>query len=76
MTDEKGPGRLRLEEVFAGLKPIRDLRYDPDDLFDDVPTEALDPAIRWLRAASFSALTGARKLERILNNRTEGDPAP
>lgn len=69
MTDEKGPGRLRLEDVFAGLKPIRDLRYDPDDLFDDVPTEALDPAVRWLRAASYSAAEGARKLERILATR-------
>lgn len=69
-----GPGWQYLEELGPEIHKIRTLRYEPDELFDDVPDENLAVAMRWLRAASYSARQGERKLRRILEARHPDDP--
>lgn len=59
-------GRARLEALGPILEPARALRYEPDSLFDDVSDGDLELAARGLRAISYSCITGAAKLERIV----------
>jgi hypothetical protein len=58
-----------LDAIAPEVEVLRKLRYEPDERFTDAPDEALANAARWLRAASYSALEGARKLERIVRSR-------
>lgn len=65
-----------LERLGAELKAARQLRYEKPELFDDVPSEALEAAVRGLRAISYSADTGARHLARIVyERRLEDSPS-
>lgn len=77
MTDRKprnGPGWDRIQGLVPAVEGLRELRYEPDSLFDDVPDAALAQATRWLRASSYSAAEGARKLDRILRARHLDEP--
>lgn len=69
-----GPGWDYLEALGPEIRHVRELRRQPDELFDDVPDENLAVASRYLRAASYSALEGSRKLRRILILRHPDDP--
>lgn len=69
-----GPGWDYLEALGPETKHVRGLRYEPDELFDDVPDENLVVAMRWLRSASYSAAEGSRKLRRILIARHLDEP--
>jgi hypothetical protein len=59
-------GRALLEALGPILEPARTLRYQPDGDFDDVTTHELELAARALRAISWSCITGAHKLERLV----------
>ncbi len=63
--------RPDLEAIAAGTEQLRAVRYLPDEAFDDVTTEELVAAARWLRAASYSAAEGARRIERLITKRTK-----
>lgn len=62
-------GRARLEALGPILEPARELRYAPDAIFADVADDELEIAARALRAISYSCITGAAKLERIVHLR-------
>lgn len=62
-------GRDYLLEVSAAVLATRQLRYKPDELFDDLDEESLAVVARGLRAVSYSAEVGARKMEAILRKR-------
>lgn len=63
-------GNAYLEAMVAGSGHVRHLRHRHDLNFDDVDGELLEQAARWLRAVSYSALEGARKLEHLLASRS------
>lgn len=67
--------RLDLEALPAGTEQLRAVRHLPDEAFDDVTTEELEAASRWLRAASYSAVEGARRIDRLITKRTK-EPTP
>jgi hypothetical protein len=58
-----------LNEIADEVEVLRELRFQPDERFEAIEDQALTNAARWLRAASYSALEGARKLERIVRAR-------
>ena len=58
-----------LDAIAPEIVVLRKLRYEPDERFADVPDQALTNAAAWLRAASYSALVGAEKLERVVRAR-------
>ena len=62
-------GRDYLLEVSAAVLATRQLRYQPDELFDDLDDESVAVVARGLRAVSYSAEVGARKMEAILRKR-------
>ena len=62
-------GRARLEALGPILQPARELRNAPDAIFADVADDELEIAARALRAISYSCVTGAAKLERIVHLR-------
>lgn len=62
--------RARLVELPAGTDLLRNVRYMHAEDFDDCTTEELVRGARWLRAASYSAAEGARKLDAIARKRT------
>lgn len=68
-------GRAYLERLGDELEAARALRYEPDDVFDDVDDDDLERAARALRAIGYSAETGARRLEGIVRVRRGGRPA-
>ena len=61
--------REDLEQIPEQIRGLLALRYAPTSDFDLCPTEELEAAARYLRAASYSALEGARKLERFAATR-------
>lgn len=63
-------GSTFLEAMVEGSGHVRHLRHRHDLTFDDVPVETLEQAARWLRAVSYSALEGARKLEHLIGQRS------
>lgn len=68
-------GRAYLLALSAALPPARALRYEPDELFDDLSLDDLDLVARNLNALAYSCREGARKLERIhAGRRGEGNP--
>lgn len=58
-----------LEHLGGELVAARKLRDEKAEVFDDVPSEALEAAVRGLRAIAYSAETGARHLARIVAER-------
>lgn len=62
-------GRDYLLEVSAAVEAARKLRYEPDELFDDLDEESLGIVARGLRAVSYSAEVGARKMEALARRR-------
>ena len=69
-------GRRRLEQIPAGTELLREVRYLHADDVADITDDELANAGRWLRAAAHSALEGARNLDRILRQRTQGATRP
>jgi hypothetical protein len=65
-----------LERLGSELVAARELRHEKAEVFDDVPTEALEAAVRGLRAISYSAETGARHLARIVEERRRANEVP
>lgn len=69
--------RDRLIEIPAGTELLRSIRYMADDELADCSGDELAAAVRWLRAAAYSANEGARRLEQILHRRhLADDPSP
>ena len=68
-------GRELLEALGPILGPARQIRYEPDEIFDDVDVDDLERAARSLKAIAYSCTTGARKLESIAARR-RGNPVP
>lgn len=64
-------GRALLERIPAELDAARQVRYEPEASFAELTLDEIDNAARWLRAASYSCTTGARKLEQIARTRRE-----
>jgi hypothetical protein len=64
-------GRARLDALGPILQPARELRNVPDAIFADVADDELAVAARALRAISYSCVTGAAKLERIVHLRQQ-----
>lgn len=62
-------GRDYLLEVSAAVAATRELRYQSDELFDDLDEESLTIVARGLRAVSYSAEVGARKMEALIVKR-------
>lgn len=69
-------GRAHLEELGPILQPARSLRNLPDAIFGDVADDELEMAARALRAISYSCITGAAKLERIVHLRRQAAGRP
>lgn len=67
-------GREILTRLPTETERIRDVRHAEDDVFDGLDAKELGHAARWMRAASYSALEGARKLERLARERQETTP--
>lgn len=63
-------GRALLEALGPILEPAQTLRYAPDSIFAAVSDAELGVAARALRTISFSCITGAEKLERLVHLRT------
>lgn len=62
-------GRAFLLEVSEAVKAAREIRYEPDESFDDLTVEELEIVARGLRAVSWSAQVGAHKLENLVRKR-------
>jgi len=69
-----GPGWAYLEKLGPATDAIRNLRYQPAELFDDVPDEHLAVAMRFCRSAAYSATQGEALLLRIILARHADDP--
>lgn len=63
--------RAELEQIPTGTELLRRVRYMPAAELEDISTEELTNAARWLKAAAHSAREGARHLESIITNRKE-----
>lgn len=68
-------GRELLEALGPILKPARDLRYVPDDDFDDVDDAELEVVERHLHAIAYSCQQGATKMRRIIVTRAAAEAA-
>jgi len=70
---------MNRDELLAIPEQIRSLlklRYAPITDFDNVTDTELEAAARYLHAASYSALEGARKLERVRAHRPQHEEEP
>lgn len=69
--------REELVQIPAGTELLRRVRHMQADDVAEISDDELATAARWLHAASYSALEGARRLEAIHRQRTtttEQDP--
>lgn len=67
-------GRARLGDLPRGTEALREVRYLSDDDLEDVSSDELAIAVRWLRAAAYSAQRGADRLEQTIRNRERPNP--
>lgn len=68
-------GREYLEALGPILKPAREIRYVPDETFDDVVEDDLEIVERHLRAIAYSCQQGAAKMRRIIVTRAAAEAA-
>lgn len=58
-----------LVDLPAGTELLRGVRHLPDEAFAKNSIDELEHAVRWLRAAAYSAAEGARRIERHIEAR-------
>jgi len=76
MNDRPPYTRAQLDQIPAGTELLRNVRHFHAADMADITDDELANAGRWLRAAAHSALEGARNLDRILRQRTQGATRP
>ncbi len=70
MARSTQPSIVNLAEIPAGTELLRQVRHLTDDDLAEHTVDDLTRAARWLRAASYSAAEGARRLDRHIATRT------
>lgn len=68
------PLRDRLEEIPAGTDLLRGVRHLVDEELGTLDLGELERAERWLQAASYSALEGARRIRRYIDHHHRSTP--
>ena len=62
-------GKEFLLAVSEAVRPAREIRHQPDEVFDDLSVEELSIVERGLRALEYSVHSGAARIAKLIESR-------